>query len=143
VATVEGLQRLAGLRRNGCPRAFTTVTTPAALQGQLDEAKAEGQWVLLDYYADWCVSCKVMENRCSATRGHGSPERRAPARLDVTADNAASRELLGRYKIPGPPSLSGSAPMAKNAVPGASPARWMPRPSCNAGPDPGRPLMLT
>jgi thiol:disulfide interchange protein DsbD len=26
-------------------------------------------------------------------------------RLDVTADNAASRELLGRYKVPGPPSL--------------------------------------
>ena len=26
-------------------------------------------------------------------------------RLDVTADNAASRELLGRYKVPGPPSF--------------------------------------
>ena len=26
-------------------------------------------------------------------------------RLDVTADNAASRELLGRYQVPGPPSL--------------------------------------
>jgi thiol:disulfide interchange protein DsbD len=36
------------------------------LQRELDAAKARGQWVLLDYYADWCVSCKVMENRCSA-----------------------------------------------------------------------------
>ena len=86
--------------------AFTTVTTPAALQGQLDEAKAKGQWVLLDYYADWCRSCKVMEKDV-----FGQPEVMAALngvrllKVDVTADNAASRELLERYKIPGPPTF--------------------------------------
>ena len=86
--------------------AFTTINDPAALQAQLDSAKAQGQWVLLDYYADWCVSCKIMEKQV-----FGKPEVMAALkdvrllRLDVTADNAASRELLGRYKVPGPPSF--------------------------------------
>lgn len=86
--------------------AFTTVNEPEALQRELDAAKAQGQWVLLDYYADWCVSCKVMEKQVFA-----KPEVLAALkevrllRLDVTADNAASRELLSRYQVPGPPSL--------------------------------------
>ena len=86
--------------------AFTTINDPVALQAQLDSAKAQGQWVLLDYYADWCVSCKIMEKQV-----FGKPEVMAALkdvrllRLDVTADNAASRELLGRYKVPGPPSF--------------------------------------
>lgn len=86
--------------------AFTTIKEPAALQRELDTAKAQGQWVLLDYYADWCVSCKVMEKQV-----FGKPQVLDALsdvrllRLDVTADNAASRELLGRYKVPGPPSL--------------------------------------
>ncbi|MCK1792241.1 protein-disulfide reductase DsbD [Pseudomonas violetae] len=86
--------------------AFTTIKDPASLQRELDAAKTQGQWVLLDYYADWCVSCKVMEKRV-----FGQPEVLTALsdvrllRLDVTADNAASRELLGRYKVPGPPSL--------------------------------------
>nr|Q9KJZ3.1 RecName: Full=Thiol:disulfide interchange protein DsbD; AltName: Full=Protein-disulfide reductase; Short=Disulfide reductase; Flags: Precursor [Pseudomonas sp. JR1/K1]AAF80267.1 putative disulfide isomerase DsbD [Pseudomonas sp. JR1] len=86
--------------------AFTTIKDPAALQRELDEAQAQGQWVLLDYYADWCVSCKVMEKQVfgKAHVMEALSDVRL-LRLDVTADNAASRELLGRYKVPGPPSL--------------------------------------
>ncbi|WP_456016276.1 protein-disulfide reductase DsbD [Pseudomonas fluorescens] len=86
--------------------AFMTINNPAELQTQLDSAKAQGQWVLVDYYADWCVSCKIMEKQV-----FGKPEVMDALkdvrllRLDVTADNAASRELLGRYKVPGPPSF--------------------------------------
>ena len=73
--------------------AFTTIKDPAALQRELDAAKAQGQWVLLDYYADWCVSCKVMEKQV-----FGQPRVLDALidvrllRLDVTADNAASRQ---------------------------------------------------
>ncbi|WP_448110467.1 protein-disulfide reductase DsbD [Pseudomonas lini] len=86
--------------------AFTTIKEPAVLQRELDAAKAQGQWVLLDYYADWCVSCKVMEKQVFAKPQvlEALSDVRL-LRLDVTADNAASRELLGRYKVPGPPSL--------------------------------------
>ncbi|MFJ2536326.1 protein-disulfide reductase DsbD [Pseudomonas sp. NPDC087614] len=86
--------------------AFTTLKDPAALQRELDTAKAQGQWVLLDYYADWCVSCKVMEKQVfGKDKVMQALSDVRLLRLDVTADNAASRELLGRYKVPGPPSF--------------------------------------
>ncbi|MGV8844769.1 MAG: protein-disulfide reductase DsbD [Pseudomonas sp.] len=85
---------------------FITLNEPAMLDRQLAAAKARGQWVLVEYYADWCVSCLVMEKQVFA-------DQRVIAalagvhllRLDVTADNAASRELLSRHQVPGPPSL--------------------------------------
>src|SRR5471032_79607 len=95
-----------GNERIAAHDAFITVSDPAALQRELDAAKAQGQWLLVDYYADWCVSCKIMEKQVFA-----KPDVLAAlkdvrlVRLDVTADNAASRELLGRYKVPGPPSM--------------------------------------
>lgn len=86
--------------------AFVTVDTPAALQVELDAARDQGQWVLLDYYADWCVSCKIMEKQVfGKTEVMAALKDVRLVRLDVTADNPASRELLARYKVPGPPSL--------------------------------------
>ncbi|MFM9383266.1 protein-disulfide reductase DsbD [Pseudomonas sp. UV AK001] len=86
--------------------AFLTIKDPAALQSELDAAKAQGQWVLLDYYADWCTSCKVMEKKVfGQARVMQALSDVRLLRLDVTDDNAASRELLGRYKVPGPPSF--------------------------------------
>ncbi|MDF0734269.1 protein-disulfide reductase DsbD [Pseudomonas entomophila] len=83
-----------------------TVDNPQDLQRELDAAKARGQWVLVDYYADWCTSCKVMEKQVFA-RGdvQASLADVHLLRLDVTADTPASRELLQRYQVPGPPSL--------------------------------------
>ncbi len=97
--------RTASVAPNG-HEAFTTVKDPAALQSELDAAKAKGQWVLLDYYADWCVSCKVMEKQVfGKDKVMQALSDVRLLRLDVTADNAASRELLSRYKVPGPPSF--------------------------------------
>lgn len=91
--------------------AFITLKDPAALQRELDSAKAQGQWVLVDYYADWCVSCKIMEktvfSRADVQAALGDVRL---VRLDVTNDTAASRELLGRYEVPGPPTLLWLAP---------------------------------
>lgn len=86
--------------------AFTTLKDPAALDRELAAAKADGQWVLVDYYADWCVSCKIMEKRVFGKREVMQALSGVRLlRLDVTADNAASRELLKRYAVPGPPTL--------------------------------------
>ncbi|MHC6224835.1 protein-disulfide reductase DsbD [Pseudomonas sp. X10] len=85
---------------------FVTVSQPEDLQRELDSAKARGQWVMLDYYADWCVSCKVMEKQVFARDDvHASLAGVHLLRLDVTTDTPASRELLQRYQVPGPPSL--------------------------------------
>ncbi|BBH45205.1 protein-disulfide reductase DsbD [Pseudomonas sp. KU43P] len=85
---------------------FVTVSNPQDLQRELDAAKARGQWVMLDYYADWCVSCKVMEKQVF-TRSDVQTSLAGVhlLRLDVTADSPASRELLQRYQVPGPPSI--------------------------------------
>ena len=86
--------------------AFVTVSSPQDLQRELDAAKARGQWVMLDYYADWCVSCKVMEKQVFARNEvQASLADVHLVRLDVTADAPASRELLQRYQVPGPPSI--------------------------------------
>ncbi|MDH1147386.1 protein-disulfide reductase DsbD [Pseudomonas mosselii] len=106
----QPLQPFAGKGTAAAPAnahdAFVTVSAPADLQRELDAAKARGQWVLVDYYADWCVSCKVMEKQVF---GRGDVQASLAGvhllRLDVTADSPASRELLQRYQVPGPPSL--------------------------------------
>jgi len=86
--------------------AFITLKDPASLERELASAKEQGQWVLLDYYADWCVSCKVMEKQVFAKpQVMQALQGVRLLRLDVTADNVASRELLGRYQVPGPPSF--------------------------------------
>ena len=86
--------------------AFTTIRDPATLDRELAAASRNGQWVLIDYYADWCVSCKIMEKNVfgkadviQALNGVRL------LRLDVTADNDASGELLKRYQVPGPPTM--------------------------------------
>ncbi|WP_397451956.1 protein-disulfide reductase DsbD [Pseudomonas sp. NA-150] len=85
---------------------YTKINDNAALQRELDAAKAKGQWVLVDYYADWCVSCKIMEKQVFA-----KPEVQAALqgvrwlKLDVTDDNDATHALLSRYKVPGPPTF--------------------------------------
>ncbi|NQD74867.1 protein-disulfide reductase DsbD, partial [Pseudomonas sp. CM27] len=85
---------------------FVTVSRPEDLQRELDAAKARGQWVMVDYYADWCVSCKVMEKQVFARSDVQAGLAGVHLlRLDVTADSPASKALLQRYQVPGPPSI--------------------------------------
>lgn len=85
---------------------FVTVRSTAELDAQLQDAKAQQQWVLLDYSAEWCVACKVIEQQVFEQPDvqqalHGV----RLLRLDVTADGPDSRALLQRYRVPGPPSV--------------------------------------
>jgi thiol:disulfide interchange protein DsbD len=62
--------------------------------------------VLLDLYADWCISCKVMER--SVFPEPGVAEQLAQftlLRADVTANDAQDQALLKQYGLFGPPSL--------------------------------------
>lgn len=85
---------------------WQTVNTPAALDSALAEAKAAGQPVLLDWYADWCISCKVMEHEVL-----GDPAVQAQLqgyrllRFDITDSSAEQRALLDRYQLFGPPAF--------------------------------------
>jgi thiol:disulfide interchange protein DsbD len=86
--------------------AWQTVTTATDLDRVLAEARASGTPVLLDWYADWCISCKVIEHQVlddaivvERLKGYRL------IRFDITASNAEQRALLDRYQLFGPPAL--------------------------------------
>ncbi|WP_031325940.1 thioredoxin family protein, partial [Pseudomonas taiwanensis] len=83
-----------------------TITTPAALDAALAQAKAAGQPVLLDWYADWCISCKVIEREVlTAPQVQAQLAGFKLLRFDITESNAEQRSLLDRYQLFGPPAL--------------------------------------
>src|SRR5690606_29452165 len=45
---------------------WTTVSTPSDLDAQLETARTAKQPLMLDWYADWCISCKVIEREVFA-----------------------------------------------------------------------------
>jgi thiol:disulfide interchange protein DsbD len=85
---------------------WQNVTTPAALDTALAEAKAAGQPVLLDWYADWCISCKVIEHEVlNAQPVQPQLKGFKLLRFDITESTAEQRTLLDRYQLFGPPAL--------------------------------------
>lgn len=86
------------------PVQFARVRSVAELDAVL--ASAQGKTVMLDFYADWCVSCKEMEKLTFTD----SQVRRQMAQLlllqvDVTANNADDKALLKRFNLFGPPGI--------------------------------------
>jgi thiol:disulfide interchange protein DsbD len=81
--------------------AFQRVRSVAELDAAVAGAKRP---VMLDFYADWCVSCKEME-RFTFTDAQVQRELAGFVLLkaDVTANNADDRELLRRFRLFGPP----------------------------------------
>ncbi|HQX90446.1 MAG TPA: protein-disulfide reductase DsbD [Moraxellaceae bacterium] len=85
---------------------FIPIHSSADLDREIALAKSRGQVVMLDFYADWCVSCKIMERQVFR-------EPRIAARLgklhllqaDITANTAEDRKLLKRFTLFGPPAM--------------------------------------
>jgi thiol:disulfide interchange protein DsbD len=68
--------------------------------------KTTGKAVMLDFYADWCVSCKEMERfTFSDPRVQARLGQMELLRADVTANNAEDKALLQRYRLFGPPGI--------------------------------------
>lgn len=90
---------------------WQTITTPAELAAAQAEAKAAGKPLLLDWYADWCISCKVIEREVlTAPEVASQLGAYRLVRFDMTASTPEQRALLDRYKLFGPPAILFFAP---------------------------------
>jgi thiol:disulfide interchange protein DsbD len=78
----------------------------ASLEELNEKLKAPGRPVMLDFYADWCVSCKEMEAfTFSDPRVRAQLEAMLLLQADVTAHTEADRALLKRFSLFGPPGI--------------------------------------
>ena len=85
---------------------WQTVTQPSELDQILAESKSASQPVLVDWYADRCISCKVIEHEVlSDPKVVSQLGGFRLIRFDMTDSNAEQRALLDRYKLFGPPAL--------------------------------------
>ncbi|HEY4972852.1 MAG TPA: protein-disulfide reductase DsbD, partial [Steroidobacteraceae bacterium] len=87
--------------------AFTNVASVADLTREVQAATAAHQAVMLDFYADWCTSCKEMQRYTftdPAVRDALKPVRLL--RADVTANSADDQALLHQFQIYGPPTIA-------------------------------------
>ena len=103
----DPLQPLAVLRSAAAPAAdhvrFERVATVAELEQRIASAK---QPVMLDFYADWCVSCKEME-RFTFNEAQVKSRLRNMLLLqaDVTANSDHDKALLAKFNLFGPPGI--------------------------------------
>lgn len=86
---------------------FQRIKTVADLERAVASAKAAGRPVMLDFYADWCVSCKEMEKYTFPDPGVQSVLANAVLlQADVTANDAEDKALMTRFEIYGPPTIA-------------------------------------
>jgi thiol:disulfide interchange protein DsbD len=91
-----------GPAAQGVKPSFQPVGSEAALDAAI--RAAGGRPVVLDFYADWCVSCKEMERFTFSHPDVASRLQKAVLlKADVTANSAEHRALLKRFKLFGPP----------------------------------------
>jgi len=85
---------------------FRRIKSSTDLDREIAAATAAGQTVLLDFYADWCVSCKEME-KYTFPHADVQDALRGTVKLqaDVTANDEIDQALMQRFGILGPPSI--------------------------------------
>lgn len=86
--------------------AYVQVKTADDVARRIAEAGARGQWTLVDFYADWCVSCHVIEREVFAdSRVAQVMAGMQVLRPDVTANDPADQALMRAWRVAGPPTL--------------------------------------
>jgi thiol:disulfide interchange protein DsbD len=86
---------------------FRKIASVEELDRELEGAKSAGKPALLDFYADWCVSCKEMEKYTFSVPGvQQALANFVLLKADVTANSEADQALFRRFGIYGPPTTA-------------------------------------
>jgi thiol:disulfide interchange protein DsbD len=85
---------------------FQRIKTVEDLDREIATASAAGKTAMLDFYADWCVSCIEMEEYTfSDAEVLAALANTTVLQADVTANDEADQELLKRFGVFGPPTI--------------------------------------
>ena len=85
---------------------FQRIKTVDDLDRELANAASQGKTAMLDFYADWCVSCKEMEAYTFTDTGvQAALSNTVLLQTDVTANDAEDQALLQRFGVFGPPTI--------------------------------------
>ena len=85
---------------------FQRIKTTGDLDRALASAAEQGRTAMLDFYADWCVSCKEMEAYTFTDAGvHAALADTMLLQADVTANDEEDQALLERFGVFGPPTI--------------------------------------
>ncbi len=96
----------AGNQSHGAELSFKRIKGLAQLQAEIAKASAAGKPVMLDFYADWCVSCKEMEKYTFADPAvQQALQGTLLLQADVTKNDAEDKALLKHFGLIGPPSI--------------------------------------
>ena len=85
---------------------FTVIESSTQLDQFLIQAKEQKKFVLLDFYADWCISCKEMElNTFANPEINQELQKFVLLQADVTKNSPENQVLLKRFGLFGPPGI--------------------------------------
>ena len=86
--------------------AFKRIKSSDDLDREIAAAKNQGKTVMLDFYADWCISCKELEKYTfTDTAVQESLANSVILQADVTANDETDQALMKRFNIIGPPAI--------------------------------------
>ncbi len=85
---------------------FERISSLAELNSRIAQASANNQWVMLDFYADWCISCKEMEAYTfTDPKVKQQLTNFVLLQVDVTKNSADDKTLLTHFNLVGPPAI--------------------------------------
>lgn len=85
---------------------FKQIKGVDGLEQALAQAKAQNKTVMLDFYADWCVSCKEMEHNTFTDSGvQNALKNTVLLQADVTDNDELDKALYKHFNIIGPPAI--------------------------------------
>ncbi len=98
--------------------AFNKIKSLNDLNAKLQEASLDGKAVMLDFYADWCITCKEMEKYTfSDPAVQASLKNVVLLKVDVTANDQIDQALLKHFNLFGPPAILFFSDVAEERLP--------------------------